>query len=130
MPIDRSTARKNLLTLLQHQLAKQEFGALRLALWYDIEEQASDLFLFEVFEAFRTPYGNETATFRFPGMGFLWLPGLYHVTVCSLAFFQQAAQLNDDDLLKFRTQLAAGNAEILIPSLPTQDDDITKFLIA
>lgn len=121
MPLDRATARKNLVNLVQHQLVKQDYGLLRLALWYDIVDEVSDLFLFEVFDSFRAPDASEIATFRFPGMGFLWLPGLYHVTVCSLGFFEQAVQEEDEDVLKFREQLATGRAELIVPSSPSED---------
>lgn len=122
MPIDRTTARRNLINLIQYQSVREEYGELHLALWYDIADAADDLFLFEVFEHFESEAAHEpVATYRFPGMGYLWLPGLYHVTVCSRAFFEAVVRDNtDEDVRRFRSQLAEGRAEILFPADPTQ----------
>ncbi len=128
MPIDRATARLNLVNLLQYQLLRQEeYGTLHLVLWYDIREQLNDLYLFEVYENFRSPDGAPVATFRFPGMGYLWLPGLYYVTACSRSFFEQAVREEDEDVARFRRQLAEGQAEILFPP-PPFEDSLSKLL--
>ncbi|MCX7624664.1 MAG: hypothetical protein N2Z21_00380 [Candidatus Sumerlaeaceae bacterium] len=113
MPIDKQTARRNLINLIQYQTARAEYGRLLLAVWYDIADESEDLYLFEVFENFVSTDGAAAATYRFPGMGYLWLPGLYHVTACSYHFFQTAASEGDEDVVKLRSQLADGKAEIL-----------------
>jgi|GEM_PF-2616211 hypothetical protein len=116
MPIDKDTARKNLLNVIQYQLSHpDEYGQLLLALWYDIADQADDLYLFEVFEDFSTPHGDPVGTYRFPGMGFLWLPGVYTITACSRAYFEQAVKEADADVLTFRMQLENFSAELLYP---------------
>lgn len=122
MPIDRATARLNLVNLLQYQILRQDvYGNLHLALWYDIVDPLHDLYLFEVYESFTSPEGSPVATFRFPGMGYLWLPGLYYVTACSRAFFEEAVREEDEDVVHFRKQLREGCAEILFPSPPYED---------
>lgn len=114
MPIDRATARNNLLSLLAYQSShNSEFGALLLAVWYDIVEPVEDLYVFEVYEKYRGPDGDETGSFRFPGMGYLWLPGLYHLRVCSRAAFERAIAAFDEDIRYLRDALGAKRAEIL-----------------
>lgn len=114
MPIDKETARRNLINLIHYQTAREEYGRLLLAVWYDIAEEADNLYLFEVFENFLGAEGAPVATYRFPGMGYLWLPGLYYVTVCSLSFFVSAVNEGDEDVTKLRSQLASGTAEVLL----------------
>lgn len=114
MPIDRATARNNLLSLLAYQSShNSEYGALLLAVWYDIVEPVEDCYVFEVYERYRGPEGEETGSFRFPGMGYLWLPGLYHVQVCSRTAFERAVAASDEDIRYLRDALAAKRAEIL-----------------
>lgn len=129
MPIDRVTARKNLLNLIQYQLAHSAmYGELVLAVWYGIEDQAEDLFLFEVYERFVSEDGREVSTYRFPGMGYLWLPGLYHVTACSLASFERAVKELDEDVVYFRQALKEGRAEILVP-FAGQEHPVVNLLL-
>jgi hypothetical protein len=130
MPVDRAAARRNLLNLIQYQLAHEsEAGPLHLALWYNIAEQADDLYLFEVFENFAGNDGAPVATYRFPGMGYLWLAGVYYVTACSRTFFEQAVAEADEDVLFFRTQLSQGRAELLSPERAT-DSRLAMLLLA
>jgi hypothetical protein len=114
MPIDRTTARNNLLSLLAYQSTHStQYGALLLAVWYDIVEPVEDLYVFEVYEEYRGPEGEETGSFRFPGMGYLWLPGLYHIQVCSRSAFERAIETGDEDIQYLRDALATRRAEIL-----------------
>lgn len=114
MPVDKQTARRNLVNLIHYQVAREEYGRLLLAVWYDIAEESDNLYLFEVFENFVGTDGAPASTYRFPGMGYLWLPGLYYVTACSLGFFRTAVSEGDEDVRKLQSQLESGKAEILL----------------
>jgi hypothetical protein len=128
VPLSRDEARKNLIGLIQFQkLHEREYGGLLLAAWYGMEDEAQDLFLFEVYGNFKAPDGNERALLRFPGMGNLWLPGLYHVLAMSKAEFESRAHSNDPDIDAVRRDIRSGNGEILWPENP--DDETLALLL-
>jgi hypothetical protein len=77
---------------------------------------------------FRTPEGSEHALLRFPGMGNLWLPGLYHVLAMSKAEFESRAHSNDPDIDAIRRDIRSSNGEILWPENPS-DDSLAVLLL-
>ncbi len=116
MPVSREQVRAQLAILIQHQaLRPGEHGALLLAVWRDVEEAAQDVHLVEVFEDFSGPDGAGRAVLRFPGMGDLWLPGLYIVDAFSRDEFARLLDSGDPRIGDLRDQLAGGRAEILWP---------------
>ena len=116
MPLSRQQVRQNLVSLLQFQMMRdREYGDLLLAAWYGIEEQAQDVFVLEVFEKFASPQGSERDMLRFPGMGNLWIPGLYMLSVFSRAEFERAAADSDALIRRVRADLHGGVGEILWP---------------
>ncbi|MCX7717375.1 MAG: hypothetical protein N2111_03090 [Candidatus Sumerlaeaceae bacterium] len=114
MPLTRQEARTNLVALIQQQILRPaEHGELLLAIWHDIEDEAQDLHLIEVFESFQAPDGGGQAQVCFPGMANLWLPGLYHVTLFSREVFEGADPLASAPWTRLPEQLETGRAEIL-----------------
>jgi hypothetical protein len=129
MPVPRHQVRQNLLQLIQFQMIhRREYGELLLAIWHGIEAEAQDVFLFEVYERFASPEGGGRGTFRFPGIGPLWLPGLYEVTLCSRAEFERATASRDSEMETMRAELASGRAEILWPENPA-DSPLASALL-
>lgn len=116
MPVEREQVRRNLVALVQSQVSRLcDYGALRLAVWYDIKEQAEDVHLVEVFERFVDSGGHEHEDLRLPGMGELWLPGLYIVGMFSVAEFERQVAERSAMILRLTSELKAGFAEIVWP---------------
>jgi hypothetical protein len=119
MPLSRNEVRANLTVLLQYQAMRDGgHGPLELAVWRHIEDEAQDVHLLEVFERFAAPDGAPSAALRFPGMGNMWLPGLYHIEVFSRAEFERLAAENAEPVASLRRELAEGTAEIIAPVDP------------
>ena len=119
MPLSRNEVRANLTVLLQYQAMRDGgHGPLELAVWRRIEDAAQDVHLVEVFERFASPDGAPHAALRFPGMGNMWLPGLYHIEVWSTAEFKRLAAAGAEPVASLRRELAEGAAEIIAPADP------------
>jgi hypothetical protein len=119
MPLSRDEVRVNLTVLLQYQAMRGgAAGTPELAVWRGIEEQAQDVHLVEVFAEFTAPDGSPHAMLRFPGMGNMWLPGLYHIEVLSRAEFERVAADGGELVASLRRELAGGTAEIIAPVKP------------
>lgn len=116
MPLSRQEVRQNLITLIQYQIMRErEYGELLLTAWYDISDDAQDVFLLQVWEKFAEPGGAGRGVFRFPGMGNIWLPGLYIVSTFSRAEFEIACSKEEELVMTVRRQLHLNAAEILWP---------------
>jgi hypothetical protein len=96
-------------------MRQREYGELQLAVWYAIEDEAQDVYLLEVFDNFISPEGRPRDILRFPGMGNLWLPGLYELSVFSRAEFERTVTASDPLIERVRAGLASGTATILWP---------------
>ena len=116
MPVEREQVRRNLVALVQSQVSRVcDYGALRLAVWYDIREQAEDVRQVEVFERFVGSGEHEHEDVRLPGMGELWLPGLYIVRMLSVAEFERQVAERSAMISRLTSELKAGLAEIVWP---------------
>lgn len=123
MPLSRDELRRNITILLQFQtMRQQEHGQLLLAVWYDIEPEASDVRLVEVFENFRNTDGENQAELRFPGIGQTWIPGLYYIAAFSREAFEQAVREQASVIKRIRESLAANRGEVLYPPGNAESD--------
>lgn len=116
MPVSRDQVRQNLSKVIEYQRAKPHgYGELLLAVWYAIDEELQDVFLLEVFEKFVSLEGKPFEKVSFPGMGELWISGLYKISVFSRAEFEKAVEEGREPINEVREHLAAGRAEIIWP---------------
>ena len=116
MPVTREQVRKNLISLITFQkMRERNYGELLLAVWHGIEDEATDVSLTEVYTGFASPEGEGHEVYRFPGMGNLWLPGLYTVSVYSRAEFERAAAAGETEIARLRESFQRGEAEVIWP---------------
>jgi hypothetical protein len=114
MPLSRKQVRESLMKVIEYQRTHaQQYGGLELAVWYAIEEQQQDVFLLEVFEHFVSLEGKACEVLRFPGIGELWLPGLYTLRVYSREEFEAALDGRGQLFEQICRQMGQGAAEVV-----------------